>query len=165
MLVQGRVWKFGDDINTDLIVPGKYLFLTELKEVAKHAMEGIDPSFATKVSTGDLIVAGSNFGCGSSRELAPAVLKELGIGAVIAVSFARIFFRNAINIGLPVIECPQASMISDGEYVKVDLALGLITAKDNLVLQGLRLNDFMLDIIQAGGLVALKRQQRNLPPL
>lgn len=164
MLIKGKTWKYGDNVDTDVIIPGKYLYLTDIREAAKHAMEGLDPSFATAVRPGDIIVGGGNFGCGSSRELAPAVLKELGVGAVVAASFARIFFRNAINLGLPVIECPEAMKITAAELLQVDLTSSRITAGD-LTLQGLKLPDFMLEIIQAGGLVAMKRRQRNLPPL
>ncbi|MGP3668093.1 MAG: 3-isopropylmalate dehydratase small subunit [Candidatus Bathyarchaeota archaeon] len=128
MKFKGKAWKFGDDVNTDVIIPGKYKFKTlDMKELAKHAMEGIDPSFSKKVNVGDIIVAGKNFGCGSSREQAPRVLKELGISTIIAESFARIFFRNAINIGLPLIECKDASReIVEGDVVEVNLEEGLI---------------------------------------
>ena len=115
MNVSGRAWKFGDDVNTDLIVPGKYLELVDPYEMAKHAMEGIDPDFPGKVSEGDVVVGGSNFGCGSSREHAAIALKYVGVGAVVAESFARIFYRNAINLGLPALECPGISeAVSEG---------------------------------------------------
>ena len=128
MKVKGKTWKFGDDINTDIIISGKYKFKTlDMKELAKHAMEALDPKFSEKVKPGDLLVAGKNFGCGSSREHAPRVLKELGIGAVIAKSFARIFYRNAVNVGLPVVEAAEAAeRIAEGSMVEVDLEKGLI---------------------------------------
>ncbi|MCX8169979.1 MAG: 3-isopropylmalate dehydratase, partial [Candidatus Methanomethyliaceae archaeon] len=105
MIIKGRVWKFGDDVSTDHIIPGKYKFKTiDLDELSKHLMEGVDPNFYSKISKGDIIVAGKNFGCGSSREQAPLIIKHAGIAAVVAKSFARIFYRNSFNIGLPVIE-------------------------------------------------------------
>jgi 3-isopropylmalate/(R)-2-methylmalate dehydratase small subunit len=161
-MIKGKVWKYGDNVDTDAIISGKYLYLTDVREAAKHALEDLDPSFAASVTPGDVIVAGSNFGCGSSRELAPAVLKELGVRAVIAVSFARIFFRNAINVGLPVIECTDTSIIKGGDLLEVDLTSGRISLGESVVIQGSSLPEFMLEIIRVGGLVCYKRRQLNL---
>ena len=155
-MIRGRVWKFGDDISTDLIIPGKYKFKTiNLDELAKHAMEGADPSFASKISKGDIIVAGKNFGCGSSREQAPLVLKHAGIAAVIAKSFARIFYRNAVNIGLPVIESKEAfNKISEGDVVEVDLQNGVLKVmKTGEILHFKPIPDFLMIILNDGGLV------------
>lgn len=161
MIYKGKAWKYGDNIDTDVIIPGKYLHILDLKEVAKHAMENLDPSFASNVEVGDIVVAGSNFGCGSSREYAPIVLKELGVGAVIALSFARIFFRNAVNVGLPVIECAVAGKISKGDTLLVDVASGTIEVNNTIKLQGTVLPAFMLDIIKEGGLVPYKRARHQ----
>jgi 3-isopropylmalate dehydratase small subunit len=126
--VKGKAWKFASNINTDLIIAGRYLNTTDPAELACHCLEDLDPEFLTKISPGDLIVAGENFGCGSSREHAPIAIKAAGIACVIAESFARIFFRNAINIGLPIFECPDAARgISQGDEVEVDMAKGTIT--------------------------------------
>lgn len=129
MLIEGSVWRFGDDVNTDVIVPGKYLKLSA-SEAAAHIMEGLDPAFASKVGSGDIIVAGKNFGCGSSRETAPHALKLAGISAVVAESFARIYFRNSFNLGLPAIECSAAGDISAGTTIAIDLETGVIHAAD-----------------------------------
>jgi len=161
MKFKGKVWKFGDDVNTDIIIPGKYKFKTlDMKELAKHAMEGIDPNFSKKVNLGDIIVAGKNFGCGSSREHAPRVLKEVGISTIIAESFARIFFRNAINIGLPVIECKDAAReIVEGDIVEVDLEKGLISnLKNGKNYKFKPIPKPLINILNSGGLIEyLKR--------
>lgn len=130
MVISGRVWKYGDDINTDVIFPGKYTYtLTDPAEIAAHALEDLDPAFAADVRPGDAIVAGGNWGCGSSREQAATCLKWAGAGVVIAVSFARLFYRNAINNGLPAIACPDAvAALEPGQPVTVDLAAGAIRA-------------------------------------
>ena len=159
--VKGKVWKFGDDINTDVIIPGKYKFKTlDMKELAKHAMEGVDPDFSRKVSRGDLIVAGKNFGCGSRREQAPRVLKEAGVSAVVAVSFARIFFRNAINVGLPVIECKDAVKETDeGDLVEIDLEKGMLkNLTKNRVYKFKPIPPPLLEILRVGGLVEYLKQ-------
>jgi len=159
--IKGRVWKFGDDINTDIIIPGKYKFKTlDMKELAKHAMEAVDPKFSEKVKPGDVLVAGKNFGCGSSREHAPRVLKALDLGAVIAKSFARIFYRNAINVGLPVVEAPEAAEeIREGEEVEVDLEKGeiknLTTGK---IYRFKPIPPALMEILKAGGLVEYMRK-------
>lgn len=126
MIYNGKAHKFGDDVNTDYIISGKYKFKTlDMKELAKHVMEDLDPEFYSKVEQGDFIVAGSNFGCGSSREQAPLAIKHANISAVLAKSFARIFYRNCINTGLPVVEC-NTDLIGSGDEIEVDLAKGVI---------------------------------------
>ncbi|HIX50902.1 MAG TPA: 3-isopropylmalate dehydratase small subunit [Candidatus Borkfalkia faecavium] len=127
MKVQGRVFKYGNDVDTDVIIPARYLNTTSETELAGHCMEDIDPDFIKKVKAGDIIVAGDNFGCGSSREHAPIAIKASGVSLVIANSFARIFYRNSINIGLPILECPEAvKEISAGDIVSCDLGEGII---------------------------------------
>jgi len=165
MVIMGRVWKFGDNINTDLIIAGKYkLSITNIDDLSKHAMEALIPRFAEKVSRGDIIVAGKNFGCGSSREQAPLVLKHIGIGAVIAESFARIFYRNAINIGLPALECKEVHKISDGDTLEIDLASGTIknTIK-NEVYKVKPIPPALLEILTEGGLVSYVKKHGKLP--
>jgi methanogen homoaconitase small subunit len=157
-MIKGRAWIFGDDVDTDVIIPGKYLRTKDLALLASHVMEGLDPSFSARVRRGDLIVAGRNFGCGSSREQAPMALKEAGIAAVVASSFARIFYRNAINIGLPLVEADVRC--SQGDVVEVDLASGAVRIGDAIV-QGTRLPDFLLAILQDGGLVAHRRKEKQ----
>ena len=127
MNVQGRVFKYGDNVDTDVIIPARYLNISNLKELATHAMEDIDSTFVERVSPGDIIVGTKNFGCGSSREHAPRVIKDNGVSCVIASSFARIFYRNAINIGLPILECAEAAeAIADSDEVSVDFQTGVI---------------------------------------
>lgn len=155
-MIKGRAWIFGNDVDTDVIIPGKYLRTKDLSTLAEHVMEGLDPQFASKVEKGDLIVAGRNFGCGSSREQAPLALKEAGISAVVAKSFARIFYRNSINIGLPLIEADVSC--SEGDEVEVNLASGTVRVKGSMV-QGTKLPGFLLEILQDGGLVAHRRRQ------
>jgi 3-isopropylmalate/(R)-2-methylmalate dehydratase small subunit len=153
--LRGKVHKYGANVDTDVIIPGVYLTLTEPAELAEHCMEGIDSEFAQKVEKGDIIVAGTNFGCGSSREHAPIAIKASGISCVIAKSFARIFFRNAINIGLPLLECPQAAEESEtGDTLEVELETGEIRniTRDRLF-QAEPYPDFMLELISAGGLI------------
>ncbi len=163
-MIRGRVWKFGDDINTDVIMPGKYLVMRDPADVASHIMEGLDPDFGRKARPGDLIVAGKNFGCGSSRETAPGGLKAFGIGGVIAVSFARIFLRNAVNIGLPILECPEAALgIAEGSVVEVDTATGAI--RDLTTGQQYRaapFPPFMQELMALGGLVPYVRKRLGL---
>ena len=159
MNVSGKAWKFGDDVNTDLIVPGKYLELVDPYEMAKHAMEGIDPDFPTKVSEGDVVVGGSNFGCGSSREHAAIALKYVGVGAVVAKSFARIFYRNAINLGLPALECPGISeAVNEGDSLEIDLTGGkVVNATTGKELEFVPLPEFMVEVLGEGGLVTYIR--------
>ena len=150
----GRAWKFGDDIDTDVIIQGKYLVINDPDELAKHVFENIRPEFAKNVKPGDFVVAGENFGCGSSREHAPLALKTLGV-YVVAKSYARIFFRNAINIGLPVFECKETDKIDDGDELVLDLEKGLIINKTKG--ESYRINpipEFLREIIESGGLIA-----------
>ncbi len=152
---QGRVFKFGDNVDTDVIIPARYLNSSDPKELATHCMEDIDAEFVNKVSSGDIMVANKNFGCGSSREHAPIAIKASGVSCVIAETFARIFYRNAINIGLPIIECEEAAKaISDGDEVKVDFDSGIITdVTTGETFQGQAFPPFMQRIIDCEGLV------------
>ncbi|OYT26213.1 MAG: 3-isopropylmalate dehydratase [Candidatus Altiarchaeales archaeon ex4484_96] len=154
MRMKGIAHVFGDDVNTDYIISGRYKFKTlDNRELASHVMEDLDPDFARRVKEGDFIVAGRNFGCGSSREQAPLAIKYAGISAVLAQSFARIFYRNAINVGLPVLECLDADKIKEGDALSVDLAQGIITdTTQNITLDVKPLPDVMLGILKAGGL-------------
>jgi 3-isopropylmalate/(R)-2-methylmalate dehydratase small subunit len=150
----GRVWTFGDDISTDHIIAGKYLGTTDSRVFAEHAFESVDPTWAKKVQAGDLIVAGANFGCGSSREQAPIALKALGISAILANSFARIFFRNAINLGFPVIECPGLrDRIREADILEIDMAAGEVRLPSGELMQFNALPPNVLEILNAGGLV------------
>ncbi|MEJ5292722.1 MAG: 3-isopropylmalate dehydratase small subunit [Candidatus Methanosuratincola sp.] len=160
MKVRGRAWLFGDDIDTDVILPGKYLVLTDPDELAKHALEGLVSGFSAKISRGDIIVAGKNFGCGSSREHAPLALKYAGVGAVVAKSFSRIFFRNAINIGLPAVISKDArDVIKEGEMLSIDLEEGLISREDGSRVVVDKYPEFLLEILKDGGLLQnLKRR-------
>ena len=155
MKASGKVFKYGDNVDTDVIIPARYLNSFDGKELATHAMVDIDPEFAGKVQQGDMIVARKNFGCGSSREHAPLCLKEAGASCVIAETFARIFFRNAINIGLPIIECPEAAEgIEAGDEVEVDFDSGIIYNKTkDAQYKGQPFPEFMQNLIAAGGLV------------
>jgi len=158
----GKAFKFGDDVNTDAIIPAPYLVTTDPKELGSHAMEGSEqPDFARRVREGDVVVAGENFGCGSSREHAPVALVGAGVSCVIARSFARIFFRNAINIGLPLLECPEAAgAIAAGDEVTVDLAKGEITdVTTGKTFRAEPMPEFMRAIFDAGGLVEFARQR------
>ena len=154
-MLQGKVFKFGDDIDTDIIVPATYLSTFDPKELAKHCMEYTDPDFYKQVKEGDIIVAGKNFGCGSSREHAPIAIKGCGVSIVIAKSFARIFYRNALNIGLYILECPEAAdAISQGDYVKVDVDTGVITdVTTGKTFKAAPFPKFIQNIIECGGLV------------
>ena len=153
--MQGRVWKFGNDIDTDAIIPARYLNTSDPAELAKHVMEDADATFPGKVKPGDIIVALKNFGCGSSREHAPLALKAAGVSCVIAHSFARIFYRNAINIGLPILESPEAAArIEEGHEVKVDLSAGSITdLTTGQTFMAAPFPDFMQEIMAKGGLI------------
>ncbi|MBS7657731.1 MAG: 3-isopropylmalate dehydratase small subunit [Candidatus Bathyarchaeia archaeon] len=155
MKISGIVLKFGNNIDTDVILPGKYLVLTDPEELAKHAMEGLDKEFSEKAKKGVVIVAGENFGCGSSREHAPIALKYAGVKAIIAKSFARIFYRNAINIGLPVLECEDAyEKIEENNELLIDLSSGEIIDKTkNLTFKFIPLPSFLLNILTHGGLI------------
>lgn len=163
MELKGKAHKFGDDINTDYIISGKYKFKTlDKKELAKHVMEDIDPHFYERIEEGDLIVAGNNFGCGSSREQAPLAIKYAGISAVIAESFARIFYRNAINVGLPVIECEQVNNIEESDQLEASLDEGqIINHSQNEEYETKPLPGIMLDILQEGGLAEYMKKHRG----
>ena len=151
MKASGTVFKYGDNVDTDVIIPARYLNSSDPKELAGHCMEDIDKDFVSQVKEGDLIVADKNFGCGSSREHAPIAIKAAGVSCVIAETFARIFYRNAINIGLPIIECPEASRgIEKGDKVEVDFDTGVITNKTKgTTFQGQAFPEFMQKIIKA----------------
>ncbi len=152
--MRGRVWKYGDHVNTDVIIPGRYLDDYDVRSMAKHALEDLDPRFARDVAYGDVIVAGRNFGCGSSREQAPLALKHAGVGAVVATSFARIFFRNAVNVGLPVVEFDATGMFDGGDVALINLEKGVIVNETTGRTGRFEpLPDFLLDILRDGGLV------------
>ena len=152
-IMKGKALKYGDNINTDLISPPQYLEKS-LEVVAQHAMEGIDERFGEKVAPGDILVAGANFGPGSSRETAPIALKMAGVGAIVAKFFARIFYRNAINIGLPVLECAETDRIADGDVVEIDLETGTITnVTKGETYHAAPLSAPVMDVLSAGGLI------------
>lgn len=153
--MKGTAWKFGNDVDTDVIIPARYLNTSDPAELAKYCMYDADPQFAGKVSPGDVLVAGKNFGCGSSREHAPIAIKAAGISCVIAHSFARIFYRNAFNIGLPIFECPEAAeKVQQGHQLQVDTGSGVITnLTTNETYQATPVPEFMQQIIAAGGLI------------
>lgn len=156
--MSGRVWKLGADIDTDALAPGRWMKLP-VTELAAHCLEAVRPEFAREVRTGDVIVAGANFGVGSSREQAAAVLKHLGVATVLAPSFAGLFYRNAINLGLPVLVCPRAAELDDGERVEFDLRAGQVRRADGSQLACEPLAPFLSQIVEAGGLLpSLKRR-------
>ncbi|MGE5894396.1 MAG: 3-isopropylmalate dehydratase small subunit [bacterium] len=161
MILKGTSWKFGSNIDTDAIIPARYLTTSDPAELAKHVMEDADPAFPNKVKRGDIIVAGSNFGCGSSREHAPIAIKAAGIQAVIAPSFARIFYRNSFNIGLPIFESSEASIgIAEGDELEIDADTGIIrnlTKKEEY--RAKPIPPFMQELIQAGGLIEWTRKR------
>ena len=161
MQAQGHVFKYGDNVDTDVIIPARYLNSSDPADLAAHCMEDIDKEFVKNVKQGDIIVANKNFGCGSSREHAPIAIKASGVSCVIAETFARIFYRNAINIGLPIIECPEAAKaIADGDEVSVNFDTGVITdVTKNVSYQGQAFPPFMQKIISAGGLVSYINEQ------
>ena len=155
MILRGKVWKFGDNIDTDAIIPARYLNTSDPKELARHIMEDADKEFPNKVKSGDMIIAGANFGCGSSREHAPIAIKAAGIQAVVAKSFARIFYRNAFNIGLPIFESEDASQkIREGDEIEINADKGIIkniTKKEEYTAKPIP--QFMQELISAGGLI------------
>jgi 3-isopropylmalate/(R)-2-methylmalate dehydratase small subunit len=161
MIIKGKVWKYGDHVDTDAIIPARYLNVSTAAELARHCMEGIDPDFADGVSKGDVIVAGENFGCGSSREHAPLAMKGAGVSCIIARTFARIFYRNAINIGLPILECMEAVEETEaGDRLTVDLRAGAITNhRTGRTYRTASFPDFIMNIIDAGGLVPHARRR------
>ena len=156
MKTQGHVYKYADNVDTDVIIPARYLNTSDAKELAKHCMEDIDPAYVTRMQPGDIMVAGWNFGCGSSREHAPLVIKTCGTGCVIAKSFARIFYRNAINIGMPILECEAAAdEIQAGDEVSIDFDTGVIAdLTTGKAYQAEPFPEFIQNIIQKGGLLA-----------
>lgn len=151
-MMKGRVWKFGDNIDTDIIIPARYLALTDPMALGEHCMEPMVPDFARKVQKGDIIVGGANFGCGSSREHAPLAIAALGIPVVIAKSFARIFYRNAFNKGLALLEADVYDLVKEGEIVEVDLSSGIIKAGGKEI-KAKPIPPFMLELIREGGLI------------
>ncbi len=160
-MLKGKVHKYGADVNTDVIIPARYLSLSEPAELAKHCMEDIDKKFIKKIKPGDIIMATTNFGCGSSREHAPLALKAAGISCVIARSFARIFFRNAVNIGLPLLECEDAvAQTEAGDILEVNLSTGQIKNLTNgLTFTARPYPDFMAELVSAGGLIEHTKQR------
>ncbi|TDA26549.1 MAG: 3-isopropylmalate dehydratase [Archaeoglobi archaeon] len=157
----GRAWKFGDDVDTDVIIPGKYLVYNEPEELAKHVFENLRSDFAKNVKKGDFVVAGRNFGCGSSREHAVLALKGAGITAVVAKSFARIFFRNAINAGLMVVECPETDRIDDGDEIELDLKSGEILNRTKGERYRIKpMPDFLLEIARFGLIEYCRRMMK-----
>ncbi|MFH1647199.1 MAG: 3-isopropylmalate dehydratase small subunit [Chloroflexota bacterium] len=161
MILKGKVHKYGADVNTDVIIPARYLNVSDPDELAQHCMEDIDADFVKKVQPGDIIMATTNFGCGSSREHAPLSIKAAGVSCVIAGSFARIFFRNAINIGLPLLECPEAvAKTDDGDVLEVDLARGRIkNVTGGKTFTAETYPEFMAELIAAGGLIEYTKKR------
>ena len=165
MILKGKVFKFGDDLNTDEIIPAKFLVTTAPQELGKNCMEGIRPGFSKLISSGDIIVAGKNFGCGSSREHAPISIKGSGISCVVAASFARIFYRNSINIGLPILECKDAGKINEGDLLEIDLSGGIIkNLSKNQIYRTQAFPDFLQEIVRKGGLMNwIKSDKKGRP--
>ena len=161
MSIRGKVWKYGDNVDTDAIIPARYLNTSSEAELAAHCLEDLDAAFLKKVKPGDIVVAGKNFGCGSSREHAPVALKACGVGCVVAESFARIFYRNAINIGLPIMECPEAAQATQaGQTLEIDLAGGVIrNLETGRTYRATAYPPFMLEVIAAGGLIEYTRRK------
>lgn len=163
-LIRGRVWKFGDNVNTDVIYPGKYLKVVCPEETAEHCFETVYPDFRRSAKKGDIIVAGRYFGCGSSREQAVSCLKYFGIGAIVAESFARIYYRNAVNLGLPIVVCPGiTSAVEEGQVIAIDLKRGIIrneTTGDEIAFTPLP--DFLLEIFRSGGLLEYTKHRLGL---
>lgn len=160
-MFKGKVWKYGDNVDTDVIIPARHLNTTKADELAKHCMEDIDPDFASKVQSGDIMVGGWNFGCGSSREHAPIAIQASGISCVIAASFARIFYRNSINIGFPILECPKASeAIRNGDVISVDTKTGLIVDETTgETFEAKAFPPFIDNIISKGGLLPYLKEK------
>jgi len=162
-ILKGKAWRFGDDVDTDVIIPARYLNTSDPDELASHCMEDADPDFPKKVSRGDIIVGGKNFGCGSSREHAPIAIKAAGVSGVIAGSYARIFYRNAFNMGLPIFESPEAAAgIRTGDQVEIDPATGVIrnlSTGDEFKAEPYP--PFMMELIEAGGLIPFLLKERS----
>ncbi len=162
--ITGRVWKYGDDVNTDVIFPGKYTYsITDRQEMAEHALEDLDPAFVENVRPGDVIVAGKNWGCGSSREQAVICLKEAGVAAIVARSFARIYFRNCINEGLPIVTCDAVDTVETGDEITIDFEAGTVTTPGGDYTFP-PLAPSVMEILDAGGLVPHVRQKQGLAP-
>jgi len=163
IIIRGKIWKYGDNVNTDVIFPGKYTYtISDPVEMGKHALEELDPEFPKKVKKGDVIVAGANFGSGSSRDQAPLSIKYAGVGAVIAESFARIFFRNAINVGLPLIIKKEVARIAKtGDEIEIDFGLGKILYKDEVFVFP-PFPEKVLEILESGGLIQYTRKRLNI---
>ncbi|HIE38330.1 MAG TPA: 3-isopropylmalate dehydratase small subunit [Anaerolineales bacterium] len=160
--ITGRVWKYGDDVNTDVIFPGKYTYsISDPKEMAQHALEDLDPSFTEQVRPGDIIVAGKNWGCGSSREQAVTCLKEAGVGAIVARSFARIYFRNCINQALPIVVCDAVDGVESGEEITIDFAEGTVTTPRGVYTFPPPAPEVM-EILEAGGLIPYVRKKLGI---
>ena len=160
LILQGKVWKFGDNIDTDLIIAARYLNTSEASELAKHVMEDEDPEFVSKMKRGDIIVAGENFGCGSSREHAPIALKAAGISAIIAPTFARIFYRNAFNMGLPIFELAETVEIDEGDTVRIDMDAGeVINVSQAKTYKFAPIPEFMQELVDAGGLIEFAKKE------
>jgi len=158
--ISGKVWRFGKDIDTDLIIAARYLNTSDPKELAKHVMEDADPEFVNKMSCGDIIVADENFGCGSSREHAPIALKSAGVSAIVAPTFARIFYRNAFNMGLPIFELKEAKEIAEGDTITINMDEGTITNTSNGNIYKLTpIPEFMQELIDAGGLMNFAQKE------
>ena len=159
--MKGKVWKFGNDIDTDIILPGRYLIYTDEERLSEHCMEGLVSDFKSKANAGDFILGGTNFGCGSSREHAPIAIKGCGISAVIAESFARIFYRNATNVGVPLLEAPGITkLIQDGDEIEVDMENATITSQSGEKITFKKLPPFMLEILEQGGLIEYLKNKR-----
>lgn len=162
MIVRGRALSVGDDVDTDAIIPAGYLVTADPAELGRHCLEGLDPGFPERIQPGDILVAGKNFGCGSSREHAVLALRGAGIACVVAKSFARIFFRNAVNLGFPVVECPEVEGIAEGTSIAVDLGAGVVrdidTGRD---FRAAPLPPFILEILDAGGLIPWARRRSH----
>jgi 3-isopropylmalate/(R)-2-methylmalate dehydratase small subunit len=160
---RGQVWKYGDNVDTDAIIPARYLNVSTPEDLARHCMEDVDATFAGAVQAGDVVVAGENFGCGSSREHAPLALKGAGVSCVVARSFARIFYRNAINVGLPILECPGAAEEAEsGQQLEVDLKAGQVrNLSSGQVYQAAPYPPFMMALIEAGGLIPYTRRRKT----
>ena len=158
--IKGHAFVFGNNVDTDQIYPGRFVEYTDVEDIAKYAMYGADPTFIKKVQHGDIIVAGTNFGCGSSREHAAITLKAVGIGAIIAESFARIFYRNAINLGLPLIVCPGIlKEVKKGDVISFDVSSGIITNEKGSIMSAEPFSDYVLTILENGGIKTLIKQQ------
>jgi len=159
-IITGKVWNFGDNIDTDLIIAARYLNSSDPHHLAKYVMEDADPEFAAKVQPGDIIVAGENFGCGSSREHAPIALKAAGVSAIVAKSFARIFYRNAFNMGLPIFELDESGQIKQGDLIKINMEQGTIEDLDQKqTFKFTPIPDFMQELISTGGLINYAKQE------